>query len=334
MRNKTWLSVHIFYHLKHDFLLINGIKPFVVRLLEQKLIEKYFFIRYYEGGSHIRLRLYGERDVLSKKVKRLTQVHFKKFLEKFPTERPADNKTPNAEKLHPNNSLQFIPYEQEIERYGSKAGMVIAQESFHASSRAILEAIGEMKNNSGNHLIPAIKMHTAFFSAIFDKRTAISFLDYNIKVWLPKLFLLKNNEELLYPLGKEQIQIGYDFVNSQFLKQAGKEAIMSMINAIWKGVKRNAVFEENWLNDWIKSTKRIHKKVASGFRKGILKLEIVFPDYLESVGERNKFKIALYDSYVHMTNNRLGILNFDEPLIAYFILKSLTYKQQRQIMRK
>jgi|GEM_PF-2236856 len=324
-KNKSWLSVHIFYHEKLDFLLIKGVKPFIEKQLAAKLVEKYFFIRYYKNGSHLRLRLYGNNKIIYSKVQKLTENYFKRFLQKYPSGQPENHKPgKDNHHLYPNNSLLFMPYEQEIERYGSEIGIGIAQESFEASSTAILEILTQTGMNAQNHLVSALKMHTAFLSAIFDKKTAINFLHYNIKVWLPKLLLLKKNKELLHPLSEGHIRAGYDFIESQFNSQPGKERILALIHTVWHGVKRKEVFEENWLNNWIASTRTIHRKVSEGFQKKILRLELLFPQYLLSVTEKNKFNIALYDSYVHMTNNRFGILNFDEPLIAFFILKSLT----------
>ena len=41
----------------------------------------------------------------------------------------------------------------------------------------------------------------------------------------------------------------------------------------------------------------------------------------EDFPKANQERWAIYDSYVHMTNNRLGILNRDEAYLAYIMVE-------------
>ena len=36
------------------------------------------------------------------------------------------------------------------------------------------------------------------------------------------------------------------------------------------------------------------------------------------------YKVAIYSSFVHMTNNRLGLVNWDEGYLAYLIKSSVS----------
>ncbi|MDA6131158.1 hypothetical protein OSK38_27810, partial [Escherichia coli] len=53
----NWKAYHVFYHGNLDILIQQCIKPITKKLLSEGIAEKFFFIRYWEGGPHIRLRV-------------------------------------------------------------------------------------------------------------------------------------------------------------------------------------------------------------------------------------------------------------------------------------
>jgi len=47
--------------------LLDGITPCIKKLIKTKLVDKWFFIRYFEGGYHLRIRLHlKSSDLLEK----------------------------------------------------------------------------------------------------------------------------------------------------------------------------------------------------------------------------------------------------------------------------
>ena len=53
----TWLYVRIYCQMTEaDEVLLNLVAPLVHVLQEQGLISSFFFIRYFEGGHHLRAR--------------------------------------------------------------------------------------------------------------------------------------------------------------------------------------------------------------------------------------------------------------------------------------
>src|SRR4051794_29695771 len=57
-----WTSLHIFFHADAhatDRLLLEGVHPPGSALAKQGALQSWFFIRYWEGGAHVRLRLKG-----------------------------------------------------------------------------------------------------------------------------------------------------------------------------------------------------------------------------------------------------------------------------------
>ena len=60
-------------------------------------------------------------------------------------------------------------------------------------------------------------------------------------------------------------------------------------------------------------------------KKRLLKIKnrpVTDNDFTGDSGEENTVRVIL-ESYIHMTNNRLGISNYDEIYLAYFIYKNL-----------
>ena len=74
--NKGWLSAYLYfkgnvYGPECDRLLVDIIEPFIKSYNTSGYYEKYFFIRYNEWGSHIRLRLFGNNKLLNSNIKPL-----------------------------------------------------------------------------------------------------------------------------------------------------------------------------------------------------------------------------------------------------------------------
>jgi Lantibiotic biosynthesis dehydratase C-term len=53
----TWLSAHVFRHDDLDTLLTEQIGPLGAELTADRLIQRFFYLRYWEGGPHVRVRM-------------------------------------------------------------------------------------------------------------------------------------------------------------------------------------------------------------------------------------------------------------------------------------
>ena len=53
----TWLSAHVFRHDDLDTLLTEQIGPLGAELTADRLIQGFFYLRYWEGGPHVRVRM-------------------------------------------------------------------------------------------------------------------------------------------------------------------------------------------------------------------------------------------------------------------------------------
>ena len=116
-----WIFIKFYSGIKtSDILLEEAIIPLVQYLDENNLIHKWFFIRYYDPKSHLRVRLHLKDNnqygsvvkVINEKIKVLS----------------------DSGEI---SEINIDSYKREIERYGQKT-IEFAEELFHQSSKLIL----------------------------------------------------------------------------------------------------------------------------------------------------------------------------------------------------
>ncbi|WP_052809896.1 lantibiotic dehydratase C-terminal domain-containing protein [Streptomonospora alba] len=155
MDESDWVSAHAFYHGDLDLLVTEGIAPLTAELDSAGVLRRWFFLRYWEGGPHVRLRLLPERggrarveqavlDGLAgyfracpsrEPMRRDRYLHMASFyarrerMEAFETD------------LRPDNSVAFLPYRREYDRYGG-AGEAV-ERHFAESSRLAVRLLVE-----------------------------------------------------------------------------------------------------------------------------------------------------------------------------------------------
>lgn len=274
----TWVSVHLFYDGSLDFLLIKGVQPFIAN--NQDNYESWFFIRYMEGGQHIRLRLKIREEQLPI-FKNLIRQHFDRFFKKFPSE---NNNYPHQ--IFPINSLQFIAYEAETERYGGKKGLEISALFFNYSSELILDFLHDDLDYENKLVLAAL-------------------INYNIGLIC---FPNQQHRHLFF----EEIATNWRIFNLQKLKITASEFItkITAIKAAAKSTIQPLLLEyqhnfengiEDDFSDWRKQNSLIYQQLSDNY-------------------SHTKSITTILKSYIHMNNNRLGISNFDESLVSELLI--------------
>jgi thiopeptide-type bacteriocin biosynthesis protein len=281
MKQEEWISVHLFYDDSLNFFLKKAVQPFLK--LNKAYILSSFFIRYMENGQHVRLRVLIDRKhtpILIEKI----NLHFNNFFTNFPSKHQIKNTT-----NFPNNAIQHIAYEPEIQRYGGTEGILISEQLFHYSSKTILNLI-EAETEYEQALLIGIIMN--LYLAKSDPKHNISnlfqsifnyWLDYNCHYLnLSKTEIIQRYESIY----DEQSEMFTEIIEGILSEKGAGEA------------------EIEGLENWKKYCTEILKKLRN---TGLTKL---IPEII--------------GSYIHMNNNRLGISNFDESLMAYLILREIT----------
>ncbi len=110
-----------------DRLLEGAIAPLMRRLEDERLVERWHFVRYGDPAWHVRVRAYGDAARLWRDV--------------LPALQAAVSDTAGVVVT----KTEIGTYEREVERYGGAEGIVLAESIFHLDSRfatACLRAVG------------------------------------------------------------------------------------------------------------------------------------------------------------------------------------------------
>mgnify|MGYP000433388326 CR=1 FL=1 len=225
----TWLSVHLFYE-DLDQLLVAAVFPFLKKTKKDKKLEQYFFIRYSEGGKHIRLRIKTQEAAF---LKGQINLFFNAFFKATPSKRERESIDD-----YPNNSIQYITYEPEFDRYGGQKGIEAAEKQFHLSSEIVQKIIENTpKWDYESAMGISIQLQLVFLSATgFERSEALAFFDFYYKKWstvLPKSSLPKPEQ-----------------INNQ-------QGIINFVQSFWKNLEGEPTFGNQILESWYSQNRKL-----------------------------------------------------------------------------
>lgn len=127
-----WLYIKIYCGISlMDVILSDIIRPFVIEILENKIIDKWFFIRFFDPENHIRLRLHFT-----------SALHISECLNNISTLINPYLKTREITKL------TFDTYKREIERYGENS-IELSESIFFQDSVAVISFISLLEGTDG-----------------------------------------------------------------------------------------------------------------------------------------------------------------------------------------
>jgi thiopeptide-type bacteriocin biosynthesis protein len=325
--SKPWISIHIFYSSNGNPLLADCVAPLVAKLRAGGLISRYFFIRYWLGGPHIRLRLLPAEGVAAEAVKEVAEADLRAFLARRPALYEIDRKVlgplyrsmyeaeygaeelvarygPDGEiPFYENNSFHYIDYEPEYGRYGGEAGVDMAERHFEVSSDLVLKLARETNMHvrgivMGHSVQMMLQMCYAFFG---DEARAAAFLARYRDFWETSY---AQNSQKLYP--------GFDRKYEHMApKLRGRVEELRRLNE-----SGDAAAGTESERRWIAHMKGVREEALRLAAEGRLELSAgeVEPDAALAI---------LLSGYLHMTNNRLGVSILDEIYLSYIIERAL-----------
>lgn len=126
--NYVYLKLYLDMEYADKFIL-NMISPFINRLDEDGILDKYFYIRYADPNFHIRLRLCAKNKALYNKLLLTVQ----EWVNRLYTEREIEK-------------YEFAIYERETERYGGEECMPEIERLFFADSDLAIQVISQKSN--------------------------------------------------------------------------------------------------------------------------------------------------------------------------------------------
>lgn len=333
-----WLSLHVFYAANANPVLVHCVRPLVRRLREQGLLRSWFFIRYWLEGPHIRLRLLPADTASTAAVAETAERAIADFLRRRPALYEEDrNSSGDLYKnmflaeysqerwdelygaegqmpFRPNNSVAHIPYERELERYGGPAGMELAEWHFERSSELVLTVLETANVHVRQVLLGQAAQLTAglCFAFLRDEAAAARFLVRYRTMW-----------ETSYQEPSDGQHARFDRSYERMSERLTARLRHMRDSARGAGGAAPTPLERDWLAHCAELREKVLALSAAGalaFRDGTV------PD------PRDALAIVL-SSYVHMTNNRLGVSILDEIYLSYVMNRALSDLAPREVGR-
>jgi len=166
----TWASIHAYYHGDLDVLLVEGLRPIVDDLHGAGFIDGFFFLRYWDGGPHLRIRLSVPRghDVESVMLIRLRAYlavrpsrdlpELGRYPEEAARRATEEGVTEYLRAPMPNNSAYAIAYRPEHDRYGYGEELATVERHFVESSRIALGLVAAGLTRDQRHTAAFVAM--------------------------------------------------------------------------------------------------------------------------------------------------------------------------------
>jgi thiopeptide-type bacteriocin biosynthesis protein len=324
-----WLAAHLFFNLhtgiytgECDEVVLELAEPFVRRCQREGWIDGWFFIRYSEYGPHVRLRLHGRAEVLDEVVWPALREHVRARHPDVAFERPdvpampvypppppaSPPESPPEQEEAPFavTHAALIDYEPETERYGGPEGVRLAERMFEVSSEAccsLLQKTSRTERSSrlGKGLLTMVELFHVFSNG--DRAAAARWANqYNIGYLRG---VARDEEARGAWLGA---------FDSGYGSQA--DTLGEYVEEVWSRMD-----EGESLSDALDLYRDGLLEVRGHFRELFDAGKLIGP-----MGTYTAWETAvggICSSYLHMTNNRLGITIQEESYLAYLIMRTL-----------
>ncbi|MGW3493811.1 thiopeptide-type bacteriocin biosynthesis protein [Streptomyces sp. NPDC001020] len=333
-----WISFHVFYAANANPVLVHCVRPLVARLRERGLLRSWFFIRYWLEGPHIRLRLLPTDVSVTAEVARTARAALEQYLRGRPALYEEDrnasgdlyknmflaeyteerwNELYGADGAMPfrdNNSVARIPYERELDRYGGPAGMELAEWHFQESSETVMTLLETTNVHVRTVLLGQAAQLTAglCFAFLRDEEAVARFLERYRTMW-----------ETSY---QEPSESQHERFDRSYERMKGR--LVTRVEHVRDSTRDDSPaaptpLERSWLAHCGELRDRVLDLADAGsltFRDG-------------PVHDPQTALAIVLSSYVHMTNNRLGVSILDEIYLSYVLCKALADMAPQEALR-
>jgi thiopeptide-type bacteriocin biosynthesis protein len=311
---QDWRAWHVFLHESGalESLLVDAVLP-EFRALGERPDVQAFYIRYWENGSHIRVRVRGLEDAsflaLGDRL-RTQAAAIARDLGPAPDRYPEGmqfdgwHSDPAGLAWFSPGSVVEIIYEPEARRYGGRHGLVVNEQIFIASSALALAIVEKTRDAPGRRQRIALGLTAAAIGVVAEDRDALTtFLTAMSGHWANFSGDLK--------VAREAAQQGFN---------AAQDELVAMVHQMLNrqpGDSRNPL-----LDRWAAMLAEYFDELRELAGLGLLihPLTGVPPDQQK---DREHALQNIMLSQIHMMNNRLGIFPWEEFQFANMLLAAL-----------
>ncbi|MEL7020260.1 MAG: lantibiotic dehydratase C-terminal domain-containing protein [Bacteroidota bacterium] len=310
----TWIAVHLHYSEPWEKFLVEALKPYVTTVTQTGIVEQYNFLRYWDRGPHIRLRFKGSADVLQQLLLPNLEKHFNNYFDSHPSHLVTPNypsSFPTRLRWLPNNSIQYATYQMPVHRLGGPALAKVAEQQFKASSDIILHLLSKRYPmwDSDEAILAAAKLHLSMFSALNMEKSAIyEFVTQYFQNWLfntPR-FTTRNHRQTQFESGyRDQLlrEFRRDYRKHRFFLRPRIQTFLLALQ------QRDHELIDEPLHEWVDFNQAVN---------------CILRTHYEGNFSYQKTPIAfnnLYSTFIHQTNNRLGIHDVNEGYLMYMLMR-------------
>lgn len=337
-RQQDWMAGHLHFSGNPNPMLYELVGPFLKTARREGRIDRFFFIRYWTEGQHIRIRMRPKPGIDRRELQGDFEDATNSFLARRPfllpsmqLESPEVLKTtflaeyPESKwnetygvdgtmPLRDPNQLLWTHYEPEFGRYGGVHGMTLSERHFESSSNLIFTLL----ETSNLHirsitLGAAAQVMTAMMLALLGSVPAtLTFLENYEKRW-------RNGWGGLYAPRAASFEEAFRTQAETIVPR-----IESVVQATQIALDDPTRPERSYLESWARECRSVRREIEELAAAGLL----TFPRQRDSEvwdlqPDPEIATRGLAFSYVHMMNNRLGVPIVDEIYLSFLLRRAL-----------
>jgi thiopeptide-type bacteriocin biosynthesis protein len=188
-----WYSLHVHRYDRQDEMLVDAVAP----LLDRLRPDGHFFLRYWKGGHHVRLRLWGPAALADTAAATLRDYCARQpagagfdvaaFRQAQLTMAALEDE--QTDDIQPPDTVRATAYEPEHGKYGGPAGVAAAERFFRVSSDAVLAELPRLVDRPARRLgVAFATMLRALTAAGHSPADAARFFADYCLLWSPYVF--------------------------------------------------------------------------------------------------------------------------------------------------
>jgi hypothetical protein len=305
-----WFAMHI--HLSDGVLstrfLVEWMYPRIKSLLTDRQATSWFFIRYWDGGPHLRVRLKGIADEQRKALLMQTSNAVRQWCSPTPPSRETyyrahnfDGAPVDIDKLawREEGAVMQMPYEPEFQRYGGNQAMEVNEQLFALTSTLAIKLFCVSTGDFTARLSQSFSLMPVFALAFNQDPAALA----------------------TFFAGYADYWSGYSAQTATVPAQHGtsQAALPAQVDLL----RRQIIASRSDTESGVRTPQALlHAGVASAIRRFLdlyAEGRLVLPFDGQPVRDRETFEIAVGNmlaSQIHMFNNRLGLVPAQEMILA------------------